>query len=173
MLQRPSYWDTRFVRRFMAFFGPISSIYDFVTFGVMLFVFQAGESLFQTGWFVESLATQCLVIFVIRTRRIPFYRSRPSAPLFVTTIACAVLGAAIPFIPPLAHLFGFTPLPAAFLGILVLMIATYLVLVDLGKRWFYRAERRGEPLAPRLPHQHRRIRRLATRWSHPAAVAVK
>jgi Mg2+-importing ATPase len=173
MLQRPSYWDTRFIRRFMAFFGPISSIYDFVTFGVMLLIFHAGESLFQTGWFVESLATQCLVIFVIRTRRIPFYRSRPSAPLSATTITCAVTGAAIPFIPSLAHLFGFTPLPAAFLGILVLMIATYLLLVDLGKRWFYRAERRGEPLSPRLPHQHRRIRRLSTRWSHPAAVPVK
>jgi P-type Mg2+ transporter len=173
MLQRPSYWDTRFIRRFMAFFGPISSIYDFVTFGVMLSIFHAGESLFQTGWFVESLATQCLVIFVIRTRRIPFYRSRPSAPLFVTTITCAVFGAVIPFVPSLAHLFGFAPLPAEFLGILVLMIATYLLLVDLGKRWFYRAERRGAPLAPRVPHQHRQIRRLATRWSHPVAVVVK
>lgn len=170
MLQRPSYWDTLFIRRFMSFFGPISSMYDFLTFAVMLFVFHAGESLFQTGWFVESLATQCLVIFVIRTRRVPFYRSRPSAPLLVTTITISVFGAAIPFIPPLAQLFGFTPLPAAFFGILLVMIGTYLLLVDLGKRLFFRAERRGKPLAPRLPHQHRRIRRIATRWSHPAPV---
>jgi P-type Mg2+ transporter len=173
LLQRPSYWDTRFIRRFMSFFGPISSIYDFLTFGVMLWVFHAGEKLFQTGWFVESLATQCLVIFVIRTRRIPFYRSRPSAPLLVTTIACAVFGAAIPFVPPLAHLFGFTPLPAVFFGFLLVMIATYLLLVDVGKRLFFRAERRGEPLAPRLPRQHRRIRRVATRWSHRAAVPAR
>jgi P-type Mg2+ transporter len=151
----------------------LADLPDFLTFGVMLSVFHAGESLFQTGWFVESLATQCLVIFVIRTRRIPFYRSRPSAPLLVTTIACALLGAAIPFIPPLAHLFGFTPLPAAFFGILVLMIATYLVLVEVGKRRFFQAERRGAPLAPRLPHQHRRIRKVATRWTHPAAVAAR
>jgi Mg2+-importing ATPase len=170
MLRRPSAWDTGFIRRFMAFFGPISSIYDFLTFGVMLLVFHAGESLFQTGWFVESLATQSLVIFVIRTRRIPFYRSRPSTPLLLTTIACAVLGVALPFITPLAHLFGFTPLPAAFLGILLLMIATYLLLVDLGKRIFFRAERKGEPLAVRRPPQQRRIHRLATRWTHLAPV---
>ncbi|HEX9124691.1 MAG TPA: magnesium-translocating P-type ATPase [Actinomycetota bacterium] len=172
MLQRPSYWDTRFIRRFMAFFGPISSIYDFLTFGVMLFVFRAGESLFQTGWFVESLASQSLVIFVIRTRRIPFYRSRASAPLFATTLACSLLGAALPF-TPLAHLFGFSPLPAAFMGILAVMIATYLLLVDLGKRLFFRAERRGEPLAVHRPPRERRIHRLATRWTHPAPTGAK
>ena len=79
LLQRPSYWDTRFIRRFMFFFGPISSLYDFLTFGVMLRVFHAGETLFQTAWFVESLVTQSLVIFVIRTRRVPFFRSRPQS----------------------------------------------------------------------------------------------
>jgi P-type Mg2+ transporter len=172
LLQRPSYWDTRFIRRFMSFFGPISSIYDFLTFGVMLWVFHAGAKLFQTGWFVESLATQCLVIFVIRTRRIPFYGSRPSRPLLFATLACAGIGTALPF-TPLGRAFGFAPLPAAFLGILVLMVATYLVLVEVGKRRFFRAERRGEPLAPRLPHQHRRIRRVATRWSHPSAVSAR
>jgi len=170
ILQRPSAWDTRFIRRFMAFFGPISSIYDFLTFGVMLFVFHAGESLFQSGWFVESLATQSLVIFVIRTRRIPFYRSRPSTPLLLTTIACAAFGLALPFITPLAHLFGFTPLPVGFLGILLLMIATYLLLVDLGKRLFFRVERRGEPIAAIPSPQQRRIHRLATRWTHPTPV---
>jgi Mg2+-importing ATPase len=169
MLRRPSAWDTRFIRRFMAFFGPISSIYDFLTFGVMLFVFHAGESLFQTGWFVESLATQSLVIFVIRTRRIPFTRSRPSAPLFATTVAVASLGAILPF-TPLAPLFGFTPLPVAFMGILLVMIVTYLLLVDLGKRLFFRAERKGAPIAIRRPPQQRRIHRLSTRWTHDALV---
>jgi Mg2+-importing ATPase len=166
MLHRPSQWDIRFIRRFMSFFGPISSIYDFLTFGVMLWVFHAGEKLFQTGWFVESLATQSLVIFVIRTRR-PFYRSRPSRPLLVATLACAGLGLLLPFIPPVAHTFGFIPLPAAFLGILLLMIGSYLLLVELGKRRFFRLER-GRPLAVRLPPQHLRIRRLVTRWTHPS-----
>ena len=70
-----------FIRRFMLFFGPISSVFDFITFGVMLWVFHVGPALFRSGWFVESLATQTLVIFAIRTRRIPFFRSRPSLPL--------------------------------------------------------------------------------------------
>ncbi len=168
MLHRPSQWDVTFIRRFMSFFGPISSIYDFITFGVMLWVFHAGESLFQTGWFVESLATQSLVIFVIRTRRVPFFRSRPSRPLLVATVAVACLGAILPYIPLVAQAFGFQPLPAAFMGILVLMIATYLLLVEMGKRRFFRHEHVRAPLAVRLPPQHRRIRRLATRWTHSA-----
>jgi Mg2+-importing ATPase len=117
----------------MSFFGPISSIYNFLTFAVMLWMFHAGEKLFQTGWFVESLATQSLVIFVIRTRRVPFYRSRPSRPLLGATVAVACLGVLLPFIPPVAHAFGFTPLPAAFLGILMLMIGSYLLLVEFGQ----------------------------------------
>jgi Mg2+-importing ATPase len=166
MLLRPSFWDTRFIRRFMSFFGPISSVYDFLTFGVMIWVFHAGETLFQTAWFVESLATQSLVIFVIRTRRVPFFKSRPSRPLLVATLACAGLGVALPFIPPIAHLFGFTPLPAAFLGILALMVVTYVALVEFGKRLFFKAQRPGASLAPKMSHTHRRIRRVATRWSH-------
>lgn len=166
LLQRPSFWDTGFIRRFMSFFGPISSLYDFATFGVMLWVFHAGESLFQTAWFVESLATQSLVIFVIRTRRVPFFRSRPSRPLLIATLAVAGLGVALPFVPPLARLLGFIPLPATFLGILALMIVTYLLLVETGKRWFFRLERPGTPLATTLSPRHRRIRRIATRWSH-------
>ena len=96
----------------MAFFGPISSVYDFITFAVMLRVFHAGPRLFRSGWFVESLATQTLVIFVIRTRRVPFFKSRPSRPLLVATLACAALGVALPYIPPIAHLFGFRAAPA-------------------------------------------------------------
>jgi len=107
---------------------------------------------------------------VIRTRRVPFFRSRPSRPLLAATLACAGLGVALPFIPPLAHLFGFTPLPVAFLGVLLLMIATYLVLVEIGKRRFFRLERQGRVLAAPLSPRHRRIRRVATRWSHRAAL---
>src|SRR5690348_16287205 len=85
-LARPSRWDMRFIRRFMLFFGPLSSLFDFATFGVMLWLFHAGPALFRTGWFVESLATQTLVIFAIRTRRIPFFRSQPSIPLLLAAI---------------------------------------------------------------------------------------
>jgi P-type Mg2+ transporter len=170
LLKRPSHWDTGFIRRFMAFFGPISSMYDFMTFGVMLWVFHAGEGLFHTGWFVESLTTQSLVIFVIRTRRVPFFRSRPSLPLLITTLGCAGIGVALPF-TPMARLLGFTPLPPGFLGILALMSATYLGLVEVGKRRFFRPDGRQSPLAASRTERQRRIHRLAARWSHPSRIA--
>ncbi|HSO93589.1 MAG TPA: cation transporting ATPase C-terminal domain-containing protein, partial [Candidatus Dormibacteraeota bacterium] len=162
--------------RFMLFFGPISSVFDFLTFGVMLWVFHASPSLFQTGWFVESLATQTLVIFVIRTRRVPFVRSSPSAPLLITSLACVGVGALIPF-SPLASLFGFTRLPVAFFAILVGMVATYLVLAELGKAFFFRPDRGVEPLARDLTSHHRWVLRLGTRWvgqppDHPAKTAA-
>ena len=137
-LARPAHWDVGMIRRFMAFFGPLSSMYDFLTFWVMLQVFNAGPVLFRSGWFVESLTTQTLVVFVIRTRRVPFFKSRPSRPLLATTLACAALGLALPYIHPLAHVFGFTPLPASFLAILLAMIVTYLGLVQLGVRLFFK-----------------------------------
>jgi Mg2+-importing ATPase len=92
LLARPGHWDIGFIRRFMVFFGPISSAYDFLTFAVMLSVFDAHAALFRSGWFVESLATQALVVFVIRTRRVPFLRSRPSRPLLLTTLAVVAVG---------------------------------------------------------------------------------
>jgi Mg2+-importing ATPase len=151
----------------MAFFGPISSVYDYITFGIMLWVFHADAVLFHTAWFVESLATQTLVIFVVRTRRIPFVRSAPSAPLLAAVVGCAGIGAALPFIPPLAHQLGFTPLPASFLAILAGMVVTYLALAEAGKAWFYRLARPpGPTLARRLPAPHRRLLRLAWRWTH-------
>ena len=83
-LARPAHWDIGFIRRFMLVFGPLSSLFDVLTFVVMLQVFHAGPELFRTGWFVESLATQTFVIFAIRTRRVPFWRSRPSLPLLLS-----------------------------------------------------------------------------------------
>src|SRR5450432_3044820 len=111
-LRRPQRWDMRVVRDFMLFVGPISSIFDFLTFYVLLHYFHAHESLFHTGWFVESLATQTLVLFVIRTIGNPF-RSRPSPPLTITTILIVVVGVLLPF-SPLANILGFTPLPASY-----------------------------------------------------------
>ena len=163
LLARPSQWDIGLIRRFMAFFGPISSAYDFLTFAIMLRVFDAGETLFQSGWFVESLTTQTLVIFVIRTRRVPFFKSRPSRPLLVATLGCATLGVAIPYIGPVAHLFGFEPLPLSFLAVLAVMIATYLALSQLGVALFFRPQG-GPSLARAIGRRERRIMRTASRW---------
>jgi Mg2+-importing ATPase len=137
-LARPAAWDIHFIRRFMLFFGPISSIFDFATFAIMLGVFHAGPALFRSGWFVESLATQTLVIFAVRTRRIPFFRSRPSVPLLASALGIVALGAAVPALPFAATL-GFAALPVGFFLVLVLLAACYLGLIELGKRWFYRA----------------------------------
>jgi Mg2+-importing ATPase len=163
-LQRPAHWDTGFIRRFMTVFGPISSIFDFATFGIMIWVFNAGPTLFRSGWFVESLATQSLVIFAIRTRRVPFLRSRPSTPLTIATFTCVTIGVLLPF-SPLAGVLGFTALPAGFLAALAAMIVVYLVLIELGKRRFYRVRPHGPPIARPRPRREHRIHRRASRWT--------
>jgi Mg2+-importing ATPase len=117
----------------MIYIGPISSVYDFLTFFLLLKVFHATESLFQTGWFVESLATQTLVIFIIRTAGNPF-RSRASVPLTITTLAVVAIACLLP-LTPLAGPLHFTPLPALYYGLVAIMSLTYLVFVDLVKRW--------------------------------------
>jgi Mg2+-importing ATPase len=164
LLARPSQWDIRLIRRFMSFFGPISSAYDFLTFAVMLRVFHAGPVLFRSGWFVESLVTQTLVIFVIRTRRVPFFKSRPSRPLLLATLGCAGIGVAIPYIEPIAHLFGFRALPLSFLAVLAGMTATYLALAQVGVALFFKPQG-GHALARAIGRRERRIMRTASRWS--------
>jgi Mg2+-importing ATPase len=163
LLARPSQWDIRLIRRFMAFFGPISSAYDFLTFAVMLYLFDAGPTLFRSGWFVESLVTQTLVIFVIRTRRVPFFRSRPSRPLLAATLTCAAVGVAIPYIAPVADLLGFQALPLSFLAVLAGMIVTYLALAEVGVALFFKPQG-GRSLARAVSLHERRIARRAARW---------
>jgi Mg2+-importing ATPase len=159
-LARPSRWDVGFIRRFMLFFGPISSLFDFATFGVMLWVFHAGPPLFRTGWFVESLATQTLVIFAIRTRRIPFFRSRPSIPLLLAALGAVAVGVILPA-TPFAHTLGLQPLPGRFYAALAVMVAVYLALIEAGKRWFYRVPPAALPgVRYRIPG-HRIHRRAA------------
>ena len=133
----PKRWDIDFVRKFTLFFGPFSSLYDFLTYGIMLFIFGASASLFQSGWFVESFWTEVLVIFVIRTRRIPFITSRPGKWLMALTLSCVAFGTILPF-TVLGGFLGFTALPAEYWILLILMVATYLLLVDAGKIFFYR-----------------------------------
>ena len=138
-VRRPRHWDIRIIRDFMIFIGPVSSLYDFLTFWALLSVFHAGQALFQTGWFVESLATQTLVLFVIRTAGNPL-RSRPSLPLALTTLAVVAAGVALPY-SPLADRFGLTPLPGAFFLFLAAVTVTYLLVVEAVKRRLF--ARRG------------------------------
>jgi P-type Mg2+ transporter len=131
-VRKPQQWDIKLIRNFMIFIGPVSSIFDFLTFFIMLRVFHAGQVLFHTGWFVESLATQTLVLFSIRTAGNPL-RSRPSLPLTLTTLLIVVVGLVLPY-SPLAGPLGFTPLPALYFLFLAGMTVSYLLLVELVKR---------------------------------------
>jgi Mg2+-importing ATPase len=131
-LLKPQRWDIGTIRRFMIAVGPISSLFDALTFVVLLRVFHASEAEFHTGWFVESLATQTLVLFVIRTAGNPL-TSRPSAPLVATCLAVVAAGLYLPF-SPLAGVLGFTPVPPTFFAFVAAATATYLAIVELVKR---------------------------------------
>lgn len=133
-IARPRHWDLGTVRNFMLLFGPLSSVFDFVTFGLLLWVFQADEILFHTGWFVESLSTQILVIFIIRTAH-PL-RDRPHPALVASSLCAFALAVALPY-SPLAEWLGFTPLPAELLGALAIVTTTYLAAVYVLKHWFF------------------------------------
>jgi Mg2+-importing ATPase len=135
-LSHPRHWDTTFIRNFMWVVGPVSSIFDFLTFFILLKVFGADEKLFHTGWFIESISTQVLVIFVIRTRGNPF-RSRPNIALTVTSLTVVLVAATLPFTPFAVQL-GFVAPPPAFFMILPGMVLCYLVAVEFVKRYFYR-----------------------------------
>lgn len=135
-LMRPKQWDINFVRKFMLIVGPISSIFDFLTFFVMIKVFQAGEALFQTGWFIESLATQVLVIFIIRTRKNPL-KSRPNPWLAICSLLVVALAILLPF-TPLGRYLGFVVPPLLFFFILASMVIVYLLMVEVVKQWFYK-----------------------------------
>jgi Mg2+-importing ATPase len=133
---RPHRWDMTFLRRFMTVIGPVSSLFDFATFYVLAVALRASEAAFQTGWFAESLATQTLVIFVIRTRGNPL-RSRPSVALAAAALSIAAIGLALPWLPPVATVLGFARPPWPFFFILPATVALYLVTVQGVKRWFY------------------------------------
>ncbi|MGE5649292.1 MAG: HAD-IC family P-type ATPase, partial [Bacillota bacterium] len=134
-LSHPRHWDMTFIRNFMLIIGPVSSAFDFLTFYIMLAIFHAGEALFHTGWFIESMATQVLVIFIIRTRRTPF-RSRPNPWLVVCSLAVAAVAVLLPFTPAGMQL-GFVAPPALFFLILVAMLIFYLLAVEGVKQWFF------------------------------------
>jgi Mg2+-importing ATPase len=149
-LSKPRHWNIKSIRNFMIFIGPISSIFDYATFFLMLYFFkcaafsQAGpmakahyESLFHTGWFVESLLTQTLIVHIIRTQRIPFIQSRPSKPMFLGTLLVMAVGVWLPF-SPMASALGLTPLPAIYFVWIAGFLVSYCVITHGVKMWFTR-----------------------------------
>jgi len=138
-LRSPRQWDIGNIFKFMVFIGPMSSIFDYATYGMMLYVFHAwsNPSLFQTGWFVESLLTQTLIIHIIRTARVPFIESRASPALMATTVIICAVGMMLPFTWAGSAL-GFTPLPWLYWPLVAAMLVAYAVLTHLVKVWFIR-----------------------------------
>jgi Mg2+-importing ATPase len=135
-VEKPCRWDLRFIQRFMLFFGLLSSVFDYLTFAILLLLLKSDEKVFQTGWFIESVISATLIVLVVRTR-LPFLKSPPGKWLSWATllIICTVL--VLPF-TPLESLFNFTRLPLAFYCWILLIIAAYIVSAEWLKRWFYR-----------------------------------
>ncbi len=136
-LESPKKWDASGIARFMLWIGPVSSIFDYATFGVLLWVFHASPALFQSGWFVEGLLSQTLIVHLIRTRKIPFVQSWATAPVIFTTILIMGVGLYLPF-SPLASALKMVPLPLAYFPWLVGILLTYCLLTQVIKTWFIR-----------------------------------
>jgi Mg2+-importing ATPase len=135
-LEKPAKWDMRFIRRFMMTFGLLSSVFDYLSIGVLLWVFKANEALFQTGWFVESVLSASTIVLVVRTRQV-FYRSRPGNWLMLTTALIALVVLLLP-ISPLAAIFGFTAMPLRLYGAIIGVVGCYVLSAEGLKHWFYR-----------------------------------
>jgi Mg2+-importing ATPase len=135
-VERPRRMDIQFIRRFMLIFGPLSSFFDFATFGVLLWLMKANEQSFQTGWFIESILSAGVVVFAVRTR-LPFTRSRPSRAMLAVTGVVVLVTLWLPY-SPLSGLLGFTPLPLTYLLVIFGIVALYFLLAEFAKRWFYR-----------------------------------
>ncbi len=132
---KPRRWDTIFIRNYMILFGLVSSIFDFATFGILLFLFHASPEEFRTGWFIESLLTELVIALVVRTRHV-FFRSRPGKLLLVSTIIIVVITIIIPYLP-FDSVFGFIPLPIPLLLAVIGLTLLYIVTTEIAKKYFY------------------------------------
>jgi Mg2+-importing ATPase len=135
-IERPIHWDMRLIERFMIVMGPISTLFDVITFAVLLLVFHAGEAFFRTGWFVESLVTQILMIFAVRTRR-SLFASRPHRAVISLAIGGAVLSVTLPFLPGVSRWFQFVHPPAPYFAFLVAVVVGFLAMTEVVKRAFF------------------------------------
>jgi Mg2+-importing ATPase len=135
-VRQPHRWDIGFIRRFMLIFGPLSSAFDFLTFALLFWLLHAGQDLFHTGWFVESVLSAAFVVLALRTR-LPLTRSRPGRALLAMTGLVVLLTVALPY-SPLAGPLGFKPLPPLYLLAIAAIVVTYVASAEMVKRWFYR-----------------------------------
>jgi Mg2+-importing ATPase len=136
MVDHPRRWDIRAIRKFMITFGLVSSLFDYLTFGLLLLVLRAGETQFRTGWFIESVISASVIVLVIRSRK-PFFRSKPGRYLLIATLTIAALTLLLP-VTPLGAVFGFCPLPFTTYLLLLLIVAIYIVTAEITKRIFYK-----------------------------------
>jgi Mg2+-importing ATPase len=143
MVEKPRRWNTRFIRDYMVLFGLVSSIFDFLTFGTLLFLFHVSPEEFRTGWFIESLMTELVIALVVRTRHL-FFRSRPGKLLLVSTLIFIAIALVLPYLPFIS-VFGFIPLPAPLMLAVLGLTALYVVATELTKKYFY--SRAGNAMA--------------------------
>jgi Mg2+-importing ATPase len=136
MIDYPRRWDIKAIRKFMITFGLVSSVFDYLTFGLLLLVMHANEQQFRTGWFVESVISASLIVLVIRSRK-PFFRSKPGRYLLLATLSIAVITMILPF-TPLGKIFGFSPLSLLTYLLLLAIIVIYIVAAEITKRIFYK-----------------------------------
>ena len=136
MVDYPRRWDIKAIRKFMITFGLVSSVFDYLTFGVLLLVLHATQDQFRTGWFLESVISASLIVLVIRSRK-PFFKSRPSKYLFMATLLVVVVTLILPF-TPLGKIFGFSPLPISFLLLIGIIVMGYIISAEMAKTIFYR-----------------------------------
>jgi Mg2+-importing ATPase len=134
-VEKPRRWDTSFIRNYMVLFGLVSSLFDFMTFGILLYLFRATPEEFRTGWFIESLLTELVIALVVRTRH-PFFRSRPGTLLLISTLVVFCITVALPYLP-FSSVFGFIPLPAPLILTLLCLTAFYVLTTELAKKYFY------------------------------------
>jgi len=136
IIEKPHRWNIKFIQHYMITFGILSSVFDYLTFGVLLYILKADDKLFQTGWFVESVISAALIVLVIRTR-LPFFKSLPGRYLTIVTVLVVVAALLLPF-TPLNTIFGFVPLPTLFYGWMLLIVILYIISAEIAKRLFYR-----------------------------------
>lgn len=136
-LNEPKKWNLSYIKHFMITFGPLSSVFDFLTFGGLWFIFKSTQPMFQTGWFIESLITQSLIIFSIRTRKIPFFKSPPSLPLKISALVICAIGLLLPLMP-FASTFSFVKPPLVFYLFLGIILCLYFASVEITKGFFFK-----------------------------------
>src|SRR3569833_1584641 len=139
-VQKPQRWDLKFIRRFMITFGLLSSVFDYLTFGLLLLIMRAKEQTFQTGWFVESVISAAIIVLVVRTRK-PFFKSLPGRYLLIATLLILMAVIIIP-VTPAAQWFGFGRLPMAYYGWALIIISAYVLCAEYTKRKLYKQEER-------------------------------